>query len=505
MISIAGTLWDGLALWRTRAAPEPESAPRAVALPHALDQDAAEALAALAPGQGPVLFPRLVESWLQPLLARGRSLGLLADAREADWFAEATRHALLSRAAAPGPGLWRADARAPARFVLNLPAFLDEAGEFDTARYAGTVALGVRILDIWTGARAPRLSLGFADLAGLLAAFGLPYASPEARAVGAAIAALTRGAAEAESGVIAGRLGAREPVALLAPAPPAETTVPGLAAAARAALDAAAASPGLRHIGIVALSAPDAAERFLGAETGGLAPAPGPTRFALDAEGWVTEVPVRAALRIGRARAETLLAPVPDAAWLAMAQAVAPYLHAAPPLPVAEAAPARPPAPPPARVTALPIRTSGILLRATIAGQRATLRTAEDTGGRPIDVTLTLAKESATARSLLDATMQAVSIGLARGVPLDAFVETYAHTRFGAAGPVEGDSGIRRASSVLDWAFRALARDYLGRTDLADPAGDLPPEPPADAPLLPLDLPTTGTARPKRRQLRLVG
>ena len=70
----------------------------------------------------------------------------------------------------------------------------------------------------------------------------------------AAIAALTRGAAEAESGRIATLLGAREPVALLWPAPPAATPVPGLAAAARAALDAAAQSPGLRHQALVALA-----------------------------------------------------------------------------------------------------------------------------------------------------------------------------------------------------------------------------------------------------------
>ena len=99
--------------------------------------------------------------------------------------------------------------------------------------------MGVRPLDYLAGARARRLRLGFADLAGLLGGLGVSYDSAIGRAVASAVAALTRGAAEAESGRIAERLGALEPAALLWPAPPAETPVPGLAEAARAALDAA--------------------------------------------------------------------------------------------------------------------------------------------------------------------------------------------------------------------------------------------------------------------------
>ena len=54
--------------------------------------------------------------------------------------------------------------------------------------------------------------------------------------------------------------------------------MPGLAEAARAALDAAAAAPGLRHQALVALAPADAVEALLGAETGRLAPAAGATR-----------------------------------------------------------------------------------------------------------------------------------------------------------------------------------------------------------------------------------
>ncbi|WP_137181823.1 TSCPD domain-containing protein [Roseomonas sp. AR75] len=509
MSQLRGTLWDGIPLQRVRAAPDPDSPSRAVALPVAWDEEEAAALAAIAPGSGPVVLPRLAEAWITPLAERGRQLRILADATEARAFTEGLRALLLSRRGAPGLALWRQEAKGTPRFVLNLPAFLSPDGGFDTEAYAAAVALAVRALDIATGAKAHRLVLGFADLAGLLAGLRLAYGSAEGRAVGAAIAALTRGAAEAESGRLADRMGAREPVALLAPAPPGETPVPGLAAAARAALDAAAGCAGLRHRALVALSAPDAVEQLLGAESGGLAPAAGPSRLTLDRDGWVAELPTRAALRAGAA-AERLLAPPPHAAWLAMTQAISPFLHAAPPMPAAEAAPARPAAPAPARAPALPLRPSGAVWKVTVGGHRVVLRTTEDPQGQPVEIAIALTKEGAAYRSLMDAMMQSVSIALAAGLPLAAFVDAHAYTRFGPAGAVEGDPVIQRATSVLDWAFRKLAREYLGRLDLPDPeeadcAPDAVGRAAEQAPLLPLDLPETPSPRARRKQLRLVG
>lgn len=510
MASLVGTVWDGMALWRVRAAADPDSKPRPIAIPAAWDEEAASAIAAIAPGSGPVALPRLAEGWIAPLVLRGRQLGLLGDAAEQDQLAHALRALLLARAAAPGIAIWRGDTRAASRFVLNLPAFIDAEGGFDAAAYAAAVAVGVRTLDIWSGAKAPRLALGFADLSGLLAGLGLAYGSAEARAVGAAIAALTRGAAEAESGRIAERLGAREPVALIAPSPPESTVVPGLAAAARTALDEAAGCRGLRHQALVALAAPDAVERLLGADVGGLAPASGPTRLTLDHEGWVAEVPTRTALRVGRVAAERLLAPAPDTAWIAMAQAIAPFLHAAPPMPVASAAPASAPAPLPARATALATRPGGSVWRVSVGGHKVVLRTTEDGTGRLSEVTIALTKEGAAYRSLMDAMLHSVSIGLNHGVALDHYVEAHAYTRFGPAGAVEGDPAIRQATSVLDWAFRRLALEYLGRRDLADPSeADCAPDATGhaaeQAPLLPMDLPSTPAPRTRRRQFKLVG
>jgi ribonucleoside-diphosphate reductase alpha chain len=132
------------------------------------------------------------------------------------------------------------------------------------------------------------------------------------------------------------------------------------------------------------------------------------------------------------------------------------------------------------------------------------LRTAEDAEGRLREIAFTLGKEGAAYRSLMDGFAQSVSIGLARGVPLEAYVQAFSYTRFGPSGAVEGDAAITRATSVLDWAFRRLALDYLGRDDLPEPseedcALDAVGSAAQQAPLLPMDLP----AEPRRR-LRVV-
>lgn len=265
MAGIVGTIWAGVALRRLKAGADPDSPPRAVAIPVPWEDEAGEALAALAPGSGPATLPSVAEAWIQRLSLRGRRLGLLDGADEAESLAAGLRSLILARRGAPGAEIWR-DARGEGRFVLNLPAFLDGAGGFDAPAYRAACALAVQTLDIWGHGKAESLRLGFADLAGLLAGFGLGYDSNEARDVAAAIAGLTRGAAEAESGRLATRFGPRHAVALICPTPPEETAIPGLAKAARAALAAAAASPGLRHRGCIALAPADGVEALLGAE-----------------------------------------------------------------------------------------------------------------------------------------------------------------------------------------------------------------------------------------------
>jgi hypothetical protein len=521
MNRLQGSLWEGVALRRTRAAADPDAPPRPVALPAAWEEEAAAALVALvAPGQRPVSLPRAAEAWIARATSRGLRAGMLEGPEAAHRLAEALRALLLTRRAAPGLSVWRGQAGETPRFVLSLPAFLEAEGGFDAEGFAEACAIGVRTLDALGCGKALRLSLGFADLAGLLAGLGLPYDSAESRDVAAALAALARGAAEGESGRLAQRLGARHPLALIWPSPPATTAVPGLAEAARAALAAAATAPGLRHQALIALAPADATEALLGAETAGIAPAPGATRSVLGPAG-VVEVPSRAALRLGAPdRVARLLGPVAENARQAMRDAVSPFLDVAPPLPVSAAEPPRRlPAPAvapwrrPALPMPMPLALTAPPLHVTIGGHRVALHRALDDAGRLVEIGFSVGRDAGTAsmRGLLEGFAAAVSLGLAQGVPLTHYVDCFAHARIGPpGGVVAGDPEIRRCLSVLDWAFRRLAIDLLGRRDLADPteaelvAGTAPrgEESAAQAPLLPLDLPrhplpSAGAARPE--------
>jgi ribonucleoside-diphosphate reductase alpha chain len=490
--------WSGVALLRLSAAADPDRPLRSVAIPASWDEDAGAALAALAPGDGPALLPRLAEGWIGRAAERAQRLGHPYP----DRLASTLRDLLLARRLGPGVATWRGGAE-PLRMVLNLPAFLDAGGGFDHDGYAAAVATAVEALDALAQGKAERLSLGLADLSGWLAGLGLRYGEDGALAATAALGALTRGAADAASGVLAGRHGARAPIALFWPAPPPASPVPGLAEAARAALDAAAAAPGLRHAALLALSPADAAEALLGAEQGGLAPPCGPTRLVRQASGEVTDAPTRAALAAARRLAvdplgpevAALLAPVSAAARAATERALLPWLDAALPLAPAEAAPARArPAPRPA--------TRQVAVR--IGGIPVTLRITEAPDRRPTGLSISLGADPAGLRAVIEPLCRTVSDGWARRVPPDAFVACFAHAAIGPGGAVEGDPDIARASSVLDWAARRIGRDYLGRIDLLDPPTPAI-VPRAAAPLLPLDLPAGPPLprAPRRRAVRL--
>lgn len=74
-------------------------------------------------------------------------------------------------------------------------------------------------------------------------------------------------------------------------------------------------------------------------------------------------------------------------------------------------------------------------------------------------------KEGASFRSLMNCFAISVSIGLQYGVPLEEFVEKFIFTRFEPSGPVDHPN-IKTSTSVIDYIFRLLALEYLGREDL---------------------------------------
>ncbi len=68
-------------------------------------------------------------------------------------------------------------------------------------------------------------------------------------------------------------------------------------------------------------------------------------------------------------------------------------------------------------------------------------------------------------RSMLNCFAISISIGLQYGVPLEEFVEKFVFTKFDPAGFVEHPN-IKSTTSIVDFIFRALGYEYLGRTDL---------------------------------------
>lgn len=460
--------------------------PRLVTIPAAWEDRGADALAALAPGDGPVSIASASAVWLGLIAERARA----ADA--APGLMGALHGLLAGRRAAPTAPLWRGEPTPPG-FVLNVAAFHVSGAGFDLPAFADAVRHVAVACALWAPQAAAEL--GLSGLDDLLAALGLPYASQAARDTASALAALLRGLAVA----------AREPgqLDMLAtgadwPAPPAVTPIPGLAQAAAAARASARVTPGSPPC--TGTFPPSETDALLGIETAGVAPAWGPvaagrlTRATLDrlAAGNLSPEAALAASLSG----DDPLPIAPEAAYAAMHAAVAPYLHAMPALPDRLPAPPPRPAPRP-RARRLPPHAAGVAQKVTVGGHRVFLRTGEFDDGSIGEVTIALPKEGATTRALIECLAQAVSIGLQHGVRLDPYVDAFAATRFGPAGVVEGDPAVAQASSVLDYVFRALAANYLGRR-LPEPVPELEAE---DVPLLPLQLPP----RVRRRALRIVG
>ncbi|MDP8958431.1 MAG: vitamin B12-dependent ribonucleotide reductase [Actinomycetota bacterium] len=130
----------------------------------------------------------------------------------------------------------------------------------------------------------------------------------------------------------------------------------------------------------------------------------------------------------------------------------------------------------------LPARRQGWTREARIGGHKVFLRTGEYDDGTLGELFIDLAKEGATLRGVLSCFAIAVSKGLQYGVPLDEFVDTFTFHTFEPRGMVEGHPNIKMANSIVDYVFRTLGLEYLGRTDLAQvPPTETPsvlPEPP---------------------------
>jgi ribonucleoside-diphosphate reductase alpha chain len=113
----------------------------------------------------------------------------------------------------------------------------------------------------------------------------------------------------------------------------------------------------------------------------------------------------------------------------------------------------------------LPAKRRGFTQKAKINGQAIFLRTGEYSDGTLGEIFIDMAKEGATMRSMMNCFAISISIGLQYGVPLEEFVDKFAFTRFDPSGFVEHPN-IKSTTSLVDFIFRVLGYEYLGRTDL---------------------------------------
>ena len=152
---------------------------------------------------------------------------------------------------------------------------------------------------------------------------------------------------------------------------------------------------------------------------------------------------------------------------------------------------------------ALPAKRRGFTQKAKINGQALFLRTGEYNDGTLGEIFIDMAKEGATMRSMLNCFAIAISIGLQYGVPLEEYVEKFVFTRFEPSGMVEHPN-IKSATSIIDFIFRSLAYEYLGRNDLVHVL-DAPEVQNLGNEEWDLATPTIGERKPELSEVRVIG
>lgn len=113
----------------------------------------------------------------------------------------------------------------------------------------------------------------------------------------------------------------------------------------------------------------------------------------------------------------------------------------------------------------LPKKRGGFTQEAKVGGQKVYVRTGEYGDGRLGEIFIDMAKEGAAFRSLMNCFAIAISLGLQYGVPLEEYVDCFTFTRFEPQGTVTDHPNLKYSTSVIDYIFRLLGMEYLGRTD----------------------------------------
>lgn len=533
------------------ASADPDAPARAITLPADWDDDAAAALAEIVAGTGAVSLPLESARWIESFTSSSRrpdggrqepSRGDIISGRSLAWL-----HIL--RQVAPTLAVWHGASDRRPGFVINLAAFVLPGEDFAAETFVAALRLLCLVLrtdarakatrrngelpldeatppeptlfDLPTASSQPRQAASEAatektgdlladaplpivgeilltNLDACLAALGLDYDSDDGRDAACSIVALTTLVTREGTGC--------DHLPLM----PHRHVLPGLSAAIRDAWSRAAVDTDMPEARIeTGFSSTGPVDALLGCEACGIAPVFSPLRAdgrlaastlnRLAARGLSVETALAASL----AGESPLILPTIDA-HMRMYRALAGFVDRVP----ARPDPTMVPLPrilPRGTLQPLPERHTGIAQKASVGGHRFFLRTAEYEDGTLGEIALTPARESAMVRGLMESFSQAVSIGLQYGAPLEDFVDRFAYSSFGPAGTVEGDPVTSYATSILDYAFRALSNLYLHQRLPDAPHEE---ENRGGSPLLPFDFKSGENRKPSapngRRGLRLV-
>jgi ribonucleoside-diphosphate reductase alpha chain len=120
----------------------------------------------------------------------------------------------------------------------------------------------------------------------------------------------------------------------------------------------------------------------------------------------------------------------------------------------------------------LPDERQAITHKFSIAGHEGYITVGMYEDGKPGEVFLVMAKEGSTVSGLMDGFATSLSLALQYGVPLEALVDKFSHTRYEPSGFTKNPD-IGYAKSITDYIARWLAVKFLGRTreDGREPAG----------------------------------
>ncbi len=127
---------------------------------------------------------------------------------------------------------------------------------------------------------------------------------------------------------------------------------------------------------------------------------------------------------------------------------------------VVETSPVPAPAPGQPRRERLPHTRQSLTHKFDIQGHEGYVTVGFYPDGRVGEMFITMAKEGSTIGGLMDVIGTSISIGLQYGVPLEVFVNKFAHSRFEPAGFTRNPD-IPIAKSITDYIFRWLGMEFI--------------------------------------------